>query len=194
MVAQPPSPLIEFAKTGKILRPCPGQDTFLRAGKFKSAPEVGQPDWRAKRYADVDTARACFPLKTEWQAIAAQRAMDVLRAAPPPLVPARAPRSAVEYAGHQGKQAVGLGRKARAAGWYVEPVYWRAADGSEGCAARLMHRDGTRRAVATWKRPADRAGTKAGWAVDLAYYWVTDGRNFPTRMTHTELEMIFSAG
>lgn len=92
----------------------------------------------------------------------------VVLAAPPvppaPLVTARPPYGPDEIAGGTG-QALFIGRKARAAGFDVEPVYYRGGDGTHYCALRL--RRGRGRAVATWKREA--AGKS--WATDAVYAW-----------------------
>lgn len=104
----------------------------------------------------------------------------------PPQVPARAPRDGSEIAGYQGKQGVGLGRRATALGWAAAARYWRSGEGVEGCAVQLAR--GTLRAVATWSRKAGNVGAKAGWAVDVAYAWRTDVERIPTKLTHTQLE------
>lgn len=108
--------------------------------------------------------------------------------APPPRVPARPVRAATEIAGYQGRQAVGLGRKAVAAGWAVEAHYWRAHDGVEGCAVRMQK--GDLYAVATWARPAAQAGGRSGWAADIAY-GVKRGE-MPVKLTHTQLEGVIA--
>lgn len=115
---------------------------------------------------------------------AAVRLPDAVRA---PQVPARPPGAAGEFASWQGKQAAGLGRRAAEAGWDAEARYWRAGDGSEGCAVRLRRADV--RAVATWRRRAGQLGAESGWKADVAYLWrePSDGR-FPTNVTHMELQ------
>lgn len=173
-----PMPLVETigAATIKMVRPCPGKDTQLRHGKYRTPPPVDTASWAeimqresaARRAADDELKRPYVP--------------EVVH---PPVIAARPPSSADEYAGYRGKQAVGLGRLATAAGWTVEPAYWRAHDETEGCAVRLSK--GPLRAVATWTRPAGRRGSRTGWAVDVAYAWRTDVQRFPMKITHTEL-------
>lgn len=174
-VADPPSPLLTFAEKGKVIHRCPGKDTQLRHGTFREAPPPEE-----LTYVEIlarDAAR--------WRA-EAEEAARPYEPPPPPLVPARPPCGPHEFAGYQGRQAVGLGRKAVAAGWEVEARYWRAADRSEGCAVRL--RKGPLRAVATWKRKADNRNPKSGWATDDAYAWRIDVQRFPTKLSHTDLE------
>lgn len=103
----------------------------------------------------------------------------------PPQVPARAPLTPGEYAGYGGRQAVGLGRAGVALGWLVTAHYWRAGDGTEGCAVKLSK--GPLRAVATWGRSPGKQGSKSGWTADVAYAWRVDVRRAPTKVTHTEL-------
>ncbi len=95
-----------------------------------------------------------------------------------------------EFAGYGGKQARGLGRAATAAGWRVNAVYWRAADGAEGCAVQLAK--GPLRAAATWKRKAGHPNPKTGWSTDVAYAWRVDVERFPTKLTHTDLERLIA--
>lgn len=109
-------------------------------------------------------------------------------AALPPQVPARPPTSAGEFAGYQGKQAMGLGRKAIDLGWRVVPLYWRAGDGTEGCGAWLSRDD--LRAFATWKRKPGNLGAKSGWGADIAYAWRVGAKAVPSKITHTQLEGI----
>lgn len=108
----------------------------------------------------------------------------------PPMVPARPPYGAQEIAGYARKQAVGLGIRAVAGGWHPNPLYWRSADGIEGCGVWLQRDD--LRALATWKRPSAKAGTKSGWATDIAYAWRIGSGQFPTKMTHTELDELLA--
>lgn len=110
---------------------------------------------------------------------------------PPPRIPARGPRRAEEYAtSNRGLSATKLGRLAAERGWDVEPWYWMAADGTEGCAVRF--RKGDFRAVATWKRPPGAAGTLTGWGTDVAYAWVEGVARAPSQVTHTVLEGILT--
>jgi hypothetical protein len=107
----------------------------------------------------------------------------------PPIVPARPPLTAAEYAtSNRGMSAVKLGRKARELGWAVAPAYWVGFDHSEGCALRLAK--APLRAVALWRRPAADAGKLTGWKTDVAYAWRTDVARFPTKLTHTDLERL----
>lgn len=107
----------------------------------------------------------------------------------PPIVPARPPLTAAEYAtSNRGMSAAKLGRKAAALGWAVAPAYWVGFDHSEGCALRLAKPP--LRAVALWRRPAADAGKLTGWKTDVAYAWRTDVARFPTKLTHTDLERL----
>lgn len=189
-VAEPPSPLRAFAEKGKVVRHCPGKDTRLRHGTFRPAPSPAEPDPRClpRRFADPVAPLACFPMRVEWEA-----EQERQPPAPPlrPTVPARAPRGPEEIAGYQGRQAVGLGRKAVAAGWAVNALYWRASDGTEGCGVWLSR--AALRAVAIWNRPSEKAGTRSGWATAVAYGWRADVRDRPpTAITHTDLERLFT--
>jgi hypothetical protein len=67
----------------------------------------------------------------------------------------------------------------------VEASYWRAHDGTEGCAVKLRKDD--LYGVATWARPAGKIGTRAGWAADIAYAWRLDGKSMPVKVNHTQL-------
>lgn len=162
--------------------PCPGRRSkseanggtwlVLRQGRFKPPPE---PEVRREWFGllvpviETEPKRAAEPVV-------------VL----PPEVPARPPQGPGEFAGYAGKQAVGLGRAAMDKGWELSPWYWRAGDGSEGCAVRLAK--GPLRAVATWKRAAGKQGSKSGWSSDVAYAWRTDVDRFPSEVTLTQLE------
>lgn len=161
--------------------PCPGRRSktsgawlLLRQGTFRPAEPV--------------------PARREWfgllvPVIEAAEVVDEVRPHLPPRVPARPPQGPHEFAGAGGgKQGSKLGRAAVALGWRVEPWYWRAGDGSEGCAVRLAK--GVLRAVALWSRPADLAGQKTGWKAGAAYAWRTDVARFPTKLTHTDLERL----
>lgn len=107
----------------------------------------------------------------------------------PPLVPARAPYGPQEFAGGDGnKQGTKLGRGAVALGWRVEPCYWQAGTGDEGCALRLAK--GPLRAVALWERKAADVGKLTGWKAEYAFAWRADVARFPTKMTHTDLERL----
>jgi hypothetical protein len=164
-------------------RPCPGRRSeseankgrwmVLRLGKLKQPePPVQRRDWFGMSMPVLEV-----------------KAEKVVLDEPlgPPQVTARPPYGPGEIAGYQGKQAVGLGRRAAAAGWTVSAHYWRAADGVEGCAVRMARDD--LRAVATWKRPRGKIGAKSGWGADVAYGWRLG--TLPAKLSHTDLERIF---
>jgi hypothetical protein len=164
--------------------PCPGRRSTgettagkwlgVRQGKFKPQPE---PERRRMWYGlSVPDLR---PDEVVEQVVTG-----------PPQVAARPPVGPGEFAGYQGKQAVGLGRKATERGWDARGWYWRAFDGVEGCAVAL--RKGVLRAVATWTRAAGKQGGKSGWGADVAYGWRTDIPGFPMQLTHTQLEGLIS--
>lgn len=172
-----------FAETHDVdgkCHPATG-DKNGRRGTFRPAPGP-DPDigWReimsldaAARRAESDHARAAY----------------VPPVVEPPQVPARSPMGPGEIAGAGGrKQATKLGRQALAAGWLIEALYWRAADGTEGCALRLA-RDLGLRMVLTWKRPAGHAGETVGWASDVAYAW-REGVTPATKIGHSEAEKL----
>lgn len=196
--SEPPAPSRAFAEALvedggrkkakiKIIFRCPGKTTRLRAGTFSKPGPDGVPDWRAERYGDVLTPKACFPSGIEWRTIERVRLAESFAEAPePPQVPARRARGPRELASYQGKQALGLGTLAAARGWSVEPWYWRASDGEEGCAL-ILKRDPLR-AVATWKRAAGKQGSASGWAADVAYGWAPG--HFPTVLNHSNLEKV----
>lgn len=161
-----------------------------------------------------DVARRCPGMKTGtwverdpidgalWPAILARDAAARMRAIEearrpyvpviiePPVVCARAPRSSAEFAGGQGRQAVGLGRLAARMGFDVAPYYWKSGAGVEGCAIK-----GYRPAfafVATWQRvPGAR-----GWSSDVAYCWNPgdSGRRMPSKVNVTRLEELIRGG
>jgi hypothetical protein len=164
--------------------PCPGRRStgettagkwlVVRQGKFKPQPEPERRRmWFGLSVPDLRPAEVVEDVVTG-----------------PPQVVARSPLAPGEFAGYQGKQAVGLGRKAIERGWDVAPWYWRAHDGSEGCAVALSR--GPLRAVATWKRKAGSQGKGSGWGADVAYAWRTDANAFPTQIGHTQLEGLIS--
>lgn len=165
--------------------PCPGRRSkgettagtwlVVRQGKYK-APAEPEPRrmWFGLSVPDLTPA----PVEDE-PAVSG-----------PPQVPARPPCGPGEFAGYQGKQAVGLGKKALSRGWNVAAWYWRAFDGAEGCAVALSL--GPLRAVATWKRKAGNQGSKSGWGADVAYAWRIDVEAFPAAIGHTVLERLIS--
>lgn len=159
-----------------------GEPLGLRRGRYDQAHDGPMPiEERVARIISCVTAD--LPPVAQ-----AEQLADVDDYSPraAPMVWARPPASAVEIAGYAGKQAVGLGRKGHAEGWTPTALYWRAADGEEGCGVWLLRDD--LRALATWKRPSAKAGTKSGWATDLAYAWRVGSGTFPYKITHTALE------
>lgn len=166
--------------------PCPGR---------RSSSEVNAGKWLVLRQGKYKSPATPEP-RREWFGLLVpvlESEVEQVVAEPvtgPPQVPARPPIEPTEFAGTQGRQARGLGRKALAAGWDVSPWYWRAFDGAEGCAVRLAR--GPLRAVATWKRAPGHLGEKSGWAADVAYGWRTDVSGFPTKLTVTQLEGLIS--
>jgi hypothetical protein len=152
---------------------CPG----MKTAKWADPGPVDPALWREIMARDAAARlRAIEDDKRTWQP----------PVVPPPLIPARVPLSAAEYAGFRGKQAVGLGRKAIDRGWSVTPLYWMAGSGAEGCGVWILRND--LRALATWDRAAGLAGGKSGWRADIAYAWRTGA--IPTKLTHTDLEAI----
>lgn len=175
---------------GKALwegQPCPGRRgssgawLMLRQGTFRE-PEPAPPvrEWhgmmRPFTAAEIDAATA--------------PGIDAADAVRPPQVVARAPQGPAEIAGAGGrKQATKLGRLAVAAGWRVEPAYWRGGDGTEGCALRLAGPDGLR-AVVLWQRKPGGVGTLVGWAAGGAYAWRPGSGTFPERIGHADVEKL----
>jgi hypothetical protein len=95
----------------------------------------------------------------------------------PPMVVARPPLQPSEFAGYQGRQAVGIGRLAIAKGMDIAPYYWCSGVGVHGCAVK-GYRPGLA-FVATWKRKPK----VKGWSFDIAYAWnPSDRRTGPTRL------------
>lgn len=157
-------------------------DKAGRRGKWKDAPPRDTRTWREIMAGDAAAARA----KSD-----AARAPYVPDDVVPPQVPARPPMGPAEIAGYQGKQAIGLGRKAAAAGFLVTALYWRAGDGTEGSGVWLSH--DALRALALWSRKPGSLGKLSGWSVDVAYAWRTDSGRPPTPLNHTDLERLFDA-
>jgi len=151
-----------------------------RRGKWKPAASDDRAPWHEiirrdalKRAADYAAAHATYEPTV----------------IPPPRIPARAPRGPGEIAGYGGRQAVGLGKKAAAAGWRVAAYYAMRHDGEEFCAVKMARDDLF--AVATWTRKPGNQGTKGGWGADIAY-GVRRG-DAPIKMTHTQLEGVIAA-
>jgi hypothetical protein len=159
---------------------CPnGEGGYLKTVTFSAPPPPGEGDFRVIMRRDYQARMAAYDeLHTTYEP----------EVVPPPIIAARAPAGPLELAGYQGKQAIGLGRKAAAAGWAVDARYWKAHDGTEGCAVR-MTRDELY-AVATWKRKPAKAGTGSGWEADIAY-GVRRG-DAPVKLTHTQLEGVIT--
>jgi hypothetical protein len=168
-----------FHALGSLLCPDPPKNT---KPKYRPAPvEHERLTWRQVIARDAARRRA----------VAEEAARkSIVAPTPPPLIPARPPQAATELAGYQGKQAVGLGRRALSAGWTVGAAYWKGHDGDEGCAVTLSLADRGFRAVATWKRPAAKAGTMSGWGADVAYAWRSG--EMPQKCNLSDLEAIFT--
>lgn len=148
-----------------------------RRGKWREPPPVDYSTWEVIIARD---ARARFAAIEE-----ARKPYEPPVILPPQVV-ARAPHNAGEVAGYQGRQAVGLGRKARGLGWTVTAEYSRAGDGTEGSYLKLAK--GPLRAVATWLRKPGNIGRMSGWSADVAFAWRSDVERFPVRINHTDLE------
>lgn len=149
---------------------CPG----AKAARWQDPTPIEQVTWREVMARDAAARTRA--------AEAAQRPYEPVVAAPPLIAP-RSPSGKTEFASYRDSQAAGLGRRAVAAGFAVEPLYWCAADGSEGCAVR--GRGPQFSFVATWKRPATDRGKLAGWRADVAYAWPP-----LAKLTHTDLEAL----
>lgn len=162
-------------------RRCPPEtaDKNGRRGRFRVPDPPDTRTWQ-QRIKDASAARA--------QAIEDARRPYVPEVVPPPQVPARAPQGPGEFAGYGGRQAVGLGKAAAAAGWRVAAFYARSHDGEEMCAVKLAKDD--LRAVATWTRKAGNIGKASGWGADIAYGWRLG--TMPARINHTDLEKIIN--
>jgi len=152
-----------------VARRCPG----LKTGKWVDRdpidgalwPEILARDVAARMRAIEEARRPYVPVIVE-----------------PPVVCARPPRGAHEFAGYQGRQAVGLGRLAVRCGMDVQPYYWKSGAGVEGCAVKGYRP--TIAFVATWERPPGRS-----WGVDIAYVWnPSDRSRGPVKISLTNLE------
>jgi hypothetical protein len=151
-----------------------------RRGTFRVPPPVDRSTWQEIVKRDV---------AARFAAIEAARAPYVPPPPPrPPQVPARAPHGLGEVAGYQGRQAVGLGRAAIAAGWRVAAYYARGADGEEMSAVKLAR--GDLQAVAVWRRAAGNIGKRSGWSADVAFGWRIG--TMPARINHTDLERLIN--
>ena len=159
-----------------------GEPLSLRRGRYEQADDGPAPiEERVARIISCIT-RNLPPVLQAAQLAEPEYLVPVRE----PMVFARPPANGLEIAGYGGKQAVGLGRAGQERGWFPIALYWRAADGEEGCGVWLSRQD--LRALATWKRPSTKAGTKSGWAVDIAYAWRVGSGTFPFKITHTALE------
>lgn len=158
---------------------CPADEGFAKTAKYRRPPPLDRTLWREIMRRDYLARMAKYE---------AEHAPYVPVVVPPPLVPARAPQGPGELAGYGGRQAIGLGRKAAAAGWAVSAHYWMAHDGTEGCAVKLARDDLF--AVATWSRKPGKAGSKSGWEAQDAY-GVRRG-DAPVKLTHTQLEGVIT--
>lgn len=118
------------------------------------------------------------------EALEASRRPHEPEVTPPPIVPARDPLRAEEYAtSNRGMSAAKLGRLAAGRGWQVRASYWMAHDGAEGCAVRAAR--GPLNFVAVWDRAPGHAGTLTGWKTGFAYGW-REGQ-MPQKVTITTL-------
>lgn len=152
---------------------------MLRQSSFRTPdPEPERVEWCGMRVVPAP--------KAEIEELDRQLALaDAVR---PPQVAARSPMGPGEIAGAGAKkQATKVGRMALAAGWLVEALYWRAGDGTEGCALRLAGPDGVR-AVATWARKPGHVGELVGWSAGGAYAWRPGSPAFPARVALAQLD------
>jgi hypothetical protein len=186
VLAPPPGPqcaacgyAARWHELGTLRCPEAAGDKNGRRGKWRDAPPVDRTPWRdimrrdaARRAAEYEAAHAVY----------------VPEVAPPPLIAARAPHGPGELAGYGGRQAVGLGRKAIAAGWAVAAYYAMRHDAEEFCAIKLERDD--LYAVATWTRKPGKRGSRSGWEADIAY-GVRRG-DAPVKLTHTQLEGVIT--
>jgi hypothetical protein len=152
----------------------------LKTKRWQDPPPVDRSMWRDILARDTAMRHAVYDARN-----APHEPQIVL----PPRIPARAPYGPGEIAGHQGRQALGLGRKAVAAGWRVTAHYAMAADGGELSAVKLARDD--LRAVATWRRAPGKVGSKSGWSADVAYGWRLG--TMPAKINHTDLERFIDA-
>jgi hypothetical protein len=158
---------------------CPADEGFAKTAKYRDPPPIDRTPWREIMRRDYQARVAKYE---------AERAPYVPVVIPPPRIPARAPEGPHELAGYGGRQAVGLGRKAVAAGWQVSAHYAMRHDGEEFCAVKMQRDDLF--AVATWTRKPGKQGTKSGWEADIAY-GVRRG-DAPVKLSHTQLEGVIT--
>lgn len=169
----------EWHELGTQKCPIETADRNGRRGRWKDAPPIDHSDYRTI-------------MRRDW--LARQAAYEALHAPyvpvviPPPRIPARSPNGPHELAGYAGRQAIGLGRKAVAAGWRVTAHYAMRHDGEEFCAIKMQRADLF--AVATWTRKPGKQGGKSGWEADIAY-GVRRG-DAPVKLTHTQLEGVIT--
>lgn len=161
-------------------RNCPADEGFAKTAKWREPPPIDRSAFRTIMRRDYLARKAKYE---------AEHAPYVPVVIPPPRIPARAPEGPHELAGYGGRQAVGLGRKAVAAGWQVSAHYAMRHDGEEFCAVKMQR--GDLFAVATWTRKPGKQGTKSGWEADIAY-GVRRG-DAPVKLTHTQLEGVITA-
>jgi len=156
-----------------------GKWLLLRQGKFREPPPPAPlREWFGLLVPMTDAELDAAVVQAVPEAVI----VDVL-----PQVPARPPAGPVEIAGGAGnRQATKFGRLVRERGGEAEARYWRAADGTEGCAVRIAL--GAGRAVATYERPSGHVGAAAGWKAGVAYVWQDGVPGTARRITHTELE------
>jgi hypothetical protein len=160
-----------------------GEPMNLRRGAFTEPPPLAPVrEWLGMRVPMTEAELAA-------RVAAAVPGTEIVERRPP-QVPARPPRGPEEVAGGTRKAAaVKLGKLARAAGWRVRPMYWRAGDGTEGCALQLAGPDNMR-AVALWERPAGHVGELTGWGAKLAYAWRPGSGTFPVKVAHADIEKL----
>lgn len=177
-VAVPAAPLLTW--DGKQVHRCPGKPMtaagklpMLRRGSYREAAPQGRYQTRPAWGSILFPVDEVDPVEEEasepWG---------------PPQVPARPPAGPGELAGYRGRQALGMGRAAAAAGWTLAAYYARAHDGEEMSAIKMLR--GALRAVATWTRPAGNIGKSSGWRADVAYGWIEG--SMPQKVNHTDLE------
>ncbi len=185
-----------------VARRCPG----LKTGTWVDRDPIDRTTWReilardlkARTLAyqiDPNTARNGPPaayLKLMQRAVrivtGVEQPTTTDAFAAKPMVVARPPSNATEFASYGGRQAAGLGRLAARMGMEVAPYYWKSAEGAEGCAVKGH---GPMLAfVATWRRKERPVSGLSGWSGDIAYAWVPGAGKIPAKVGHEELERI----